>query len=65
MYRGGGGVKILIFFENMKKKKFQSAFFIPPGRWSGNNFLFKGGLIETKLRGIDRGVAVSLVHFLK
>ena len=24
--------------------KFQSALFSPPGRWTGNNFLFKGGL---------------------
>ena len=27
-----------------KKKKLQSALFSPPGRWTGNNFLFKGGL---------------------
>ena len=26
------------------KKKSQSALFSPPGRWTGNNFLFKGGL---------------------
>ena len=29
--------------ENMKKKKFQLALFSPLGRWTGNNFLFKGG----------------------
>ena len=28
------------------KKKFQSALFSPPGRWTGNNFLFKDGLNE-------------------
>ena len=28
----------------MKKKKSQSALFSPPGRWTGNDFLFKGGL---------------------
>ena len=28
----------------MKKKKFQSALLDPPGRYTGNNFLFKGGL---------------------
>ena len=27
-----------------KKKKFQSALFSPHGRWTGNDFLFKGGL---------------------
>ena len=27
----------------MRKKKFQSALLDPPGRWTGNNFLFKGG----------------------
>ena len=27
-------------------KKFQSALFSPLGRWTGNNFLFKGGLIN-------------------
>ena len=26
------------------KKKFQSALFSPLGRWTGNDFLFKGGL---------------------
>ena len=26
------------------KKKSQSALFSPPGQWTGNNFLFKGGL---------------------
>ena len=26
------------------KKKLQSALFSPLGRWTGNNFLFKGGL---------------------
>ena len=26
-------------------KKFQSALFRPLGRWTGNNFLFKGGLV--------------------
>ena len=31
----------------MVKKEFQSAPFSPPGRWTGNNFLFKGGLIDT------------------
>ena len=34
-----------MFFENMIKKKFQSALFRPLGRWAGNNFLFKGGLL--------------------
>ena len=28
------------------KKKSQSAHFSPPGRWTGNNFLFKGGLVH-------------------
>ena len=27
-----------------EKKEFQSALFNPLGRWTGNNFLFKGGL---------------------
>ena len=38
------GEKGKISFENMKKKKFQSALFSPLGRRTGNNFLFKGGL---------------------
>ena len=36
-WKGGGGVI-------WKKKEFQSAHFSPPGWWTGNNFLFKGGL---------------------
>ena len=31
-------------FENLKKKKFQSALFSPLGRWTENNSLSKGGL---------------------
>ena len=41
MYRGEGKKKN---FENMKKK-FQSPLFNTPGRWTENNFLFKGGPI--------------------
>ena len=33
------------FFLKNKKKKFHPALFSPPGRWTGNHFLFKGGLI--------------------
>ena len=44
----GGGVK-KISFENMKTKKFQSALFSPLWRWTGNNSLFKGGLIESTM----------------
>ena len=40
----GGKVK---FFGKDEKKKFQSAFLDPPGRYTGNNFLFKGGLMLT------------------
>ena len=42
-YTGGKSKKINIFFPK-KKKKFQSALFSPPGRWTGNHFLFKAGL---------------------
>ena len=31
------------FFKNHEKMS-QSALFSPPGRWTGNYFLFKGGL---------------------
>ena len=31
--------------ENMEEKKFQSALFRPLGWWTGNNFLFKAGLM--------------------
>ena len=31
-------------FFKLYKKKFQSALFSPLRRWTGNNFLFKGGL---------------------
>ena len=38
------------FFGNMKEKKFQSDLFSPLGQWTGNNFLFKGGLsIEKRM----------------
>ena len=30
--------------KKIMKKKSQSALFSPPGRWTGNTFLFKGGL---------------------
>ena len=33
-------------FSNIMKKKFQSGLFSPLGRWTRNNFLFKGGLSE-------------------
>ena len=48
MYRGGGGggkKKIKKF--RYEKKEFQSALCMPLGRWTGNNFLFKGGLMGT------------------
>ena len=32
--------------EKKGKKKFQSALFSPLGRWTENNFLFKGGLMR-------------------
>ena len=41
MYRGKGKKN---FFKNMKKRV-QSALLDSPGRYTGNNFLFKGGLI--------------------
>ena len=48
MYGGVGGrvpkKNMKIKFE--KKKKFQSARSSPPGRWTGNDFLFKGALSE-------------------
>ena len=47
MYRGKGKKQKRKFEENLKKKKFQSALFSPLGRWTGNNFLFKGGLTNT------------------
>ena len=31
------------FFSKIMKKKFHPALFSPPGRWTGNHFLFKGG----------------------
>ena len=37
------------FFEKMQKK-FQSALLDPPGRYTGNNFLFKGGLTIIAIR---------------
>ena len=37
----GGKVKKNIFGKD--KKKIQSALLDPPGRWTGNTFLFKGG----------------------
>ena len=43
MYRGKQKT-FLFFCENMEREKFQSALFSPPGRYTGNNFLFKGGL---------------------
>ena len=50
MYRGEGKKKIC--FENIKKE-FQSALFRSLWRWTGNNFLFKGGLsITTHSPGI-------------
>ena len=33
------------FFFKKQEKKFQSALFSPRGRWTGNNLLFKGGLM--------------------
>ena len=36
----------------MKKKKFQSALLDPPGRYTVNNFLFKGGLRRWSRRGV-------------
>ena len=42
---GGGGVKKKEKIENMKKKKKKVPYGpFPPGRWTGNNFLFKGCL---------------------
>ena len=38
----GGKLKKTDFFEKMEKK-FQSALLDPPGRYTGNTFLFKGG----------------------
>ena len=32
------------------KEKLQLAVFSPLGRWTGNNFLFKGGLGKTLIR---------------
>ena len=32
------------FFSKIMKKKFHPALCSPPGRWTGNHFLFKGGL---------------------
>ena len=49
MNGGGGEVKKKKKIENVKKKKLQSALFSPPGRWTGNHFLFKGGLTEFDL----------------
>ena len=40
----GGKVKKKKDFEN--RKKFQYALFSPPGRWTGNNFLFEDGLMQ-------------------
>ena len=39
MYRGEG-------FFKYEKKEFQSALFRPLGRWTGNKFLFQGGLTD-------------------
>ena len=48
MYRGGGGVnKKKNFNLKDEKRKFQSALLEPPGRYTGNNFLFKGGLTRS------------------
>ena len=35
--------------EGILKKEFQSALFSPLGWWTGNNFLFKGGLMGIPL----------------
>ena len=37
-----------IFVVEKMKKKFHSALLDPPSRYTGNNFLFKGGLIEKR-----------------
>ena len=47
---GGEEVKNIFLFEN-RKKKFQWALFRPPGRWTGNTFLFEDGL--TDLSGLE------------
>ena len=57
----------------MEKKKIQSALFSPPGRWTGNGFLFKGGLrslgalrnsVRTRsAHGILRALLLPLVAY--
>ena len=41
--------------KNLKigKKKFQSALFSPPGRWTGNDFLFEDGLMTCSYQRDD------------
>ena len=41
-----------MFGANMKKK-FRSALLDPPGRYTGNNFLFKGGLSQGQRNSLN------------
>ena len=44
------------FFSKTKKKKFQSALLNPLWRSTGNNFLFKGGLMKINLQMVKRAI---------
>ena len=48
MYRGGGGglKKRRKYDKKKKEEEVPVALFSPLGRWTGNNFLFKGGLMS-------------------
>ena len=60
MYRGKSKKNI---FEKMKKKVPLGPFFSPPGRWTGNELLFEGGLIRVSLLSM-RKVKVLYGRFL-
>ena len=46
----------------MKIKKFQSALLDPPGRYTGNDFLLKGGLIVVQLHQNHHKKSLFPVH---
>ena len=45
------------------KKKSQSALFSPPGWWTGNDFLFKGGLIILLIQHIRTSKKAKSIKF--
>ena len=60
MYRFVGG-KELTFFPKIWEKKFQSALLNTPGRPTGNNVLFKGGLNISTTHSHTAGLSLLYV----